>query len=317
MQQGIQKCIQARYTICHRCTQWKLYTTSMHQYTEYTRCCPIFGSLRAYLCVYLCVLSTHVYSFVYLLVYLRHIVYTGVDLGAILYTSHTQVHTPRGSGVILGQKRGLFGTYAYFLYTCAYNAHTRVYSENAWYALYTNEYLLYTFSTEYTHGKLYTWFVYSLYTTCIPSDVYFSSIPCVYMFTFAKKYSLKGMQQSTQEYTTPPQRSAPMCTQCLKYTTGIQQVYKLSVYTQVYIQVYSSEYTDVGRGSHSICIPNVYSKIVYYVCILFVYSFCKYTHSHMYTFSIRVYSSTQEVRYGLGEVCRSELKQRRYSKGIR
>ena len=70
-------------------------------YNRYTavhnrcRCCPIFGSLRAYLCVYLCVLSTHVYSFVYLLVYLRHIVYTGVDLGAILYTSHTQVHTTR------------------------------------------------------------------------------------------------------------------------------------------------------------------------------------------------------------------------------
>ena len=33
-----------------------------------------------------------------------------------------------GSGVILGQ-RGLFGTYAYFLHTCAYNAHTRVYSK--------------------------------------------------------------------------------------------------------------------------------------------------------------------------------------------
>ena len=85
-------------------------------------------------------------------------------------------------------------TFCILVHTTRILVCTRKKSENAWYALYTNEYLLYTFSTEYTHGKLYTWFVYSLYTTCIPFDVYFSSIPHVYMFTFAKKYSLKGIQ---------------------------------------------------------------------------------------------------------------------------
>ena len=160
-------------------------------------------------------------------------------------------------------------------------------------------------------------FVYNLYTfRCI----LFEHTSCIHVYTCKKVFIERYTKEYTRVYNTTPEIGASVYLVFNVYNryTTVYNRCTSCLCTHRYTFRYTVQSTQtLGGVSHSICIPNVYSKIVYYVCILFVYSFCKYAHSHMYTFSIRVYSSTQDVRYGLGEVCRSELKQRRYSKGIR